>query len=142
MTRGERNNNPGNIDFNPRIPWQGQIGLEIVPATSTDTPRFIRFDGVLNGIRAIARILLHYQVEGYNTLGKIIARWAPEGDGNDAGAYIADIARRTGFPVDAVLDLSDPQTLADLTREIIRHENGEMIYSDDVIREGVRRALA
>ncbi|BDM23053.1 hypothetical protein KMS_R28100 [Pseudomonas sp. LRP2-20] len=26
--RDVRNNNPGNIDFNPRNDWQGQIGKE------------------------------------------------------------------------------------------------------------------
>ena len=26
--RGVRNNNPGNIDYNPRNAWQGQLGLE------------------------------------------------------------------------------------------------------------------
>ncbi|MBD1602511.1 structural protein P5, partial [Pseudomonas sp. CA3A] len=27
--RGVRNNNPGNIDFNPRNNWQGQLGIEV-----------------------------------------------------------------------------------------------------------------
>lgn len=38
--RGIRNNNPGNIDFNPLNAWLGQIGLEVGVAK----PRFARFD--------------------------------------------------------------------------------------------------
>lgn len=26
--RGERNNNPGNIDYNPRNKWKGLVGIE------------------------------------------------------------------------------------------------------------------
>jgi hypothetical protein len=56
LRRGERNNNPGNIDWNAANNWQGQLSLELehVP------PRFARFDCAENGIRALARILLHY----------------------------------------------------------------------------------
>lgn len=27
IARGIRNNNPGNIDYNPRNQWQGQVGI-------------------------------------------------------------------------------------------------------------------
>ncbi len=55
--RSVRNNNPGNIDFNPRNTWQGQLGLEIGVAK----PRFARFDDPENGIRALGRLLINYR---------------------------------------------------------------------------------
>ncbi|GEM_PF-3663667 len=39
ITRGVRNNNPGNIDYNPRNQWQGQLRPD--PAIEK---RFARFD--------------------------------------------------------------------------------------------------
>lgn len=55
--RGIRNNNPGNIAFNPRNAWQGQLGLEVGVAK----PRFARFDQAENGIRALGKLLLNYR---------------------------------------------------------------------------------
>ena len=51
--RGVRNRNPGNIDFNPRNAWQGQLGLE----QGVANPRFARFDVAENGIRALGKLL-------------------------------------------------------------------------------------
>ena len=56
-TRGIRNNNPGNIDYNPRNDWAGQIGLELKVGNST--PRFARFDTAENGIRALGKLIQH-----------------------------------------------------------------------------------
>lgn len=50
--RGVRNNNPGNIDFNPRSDWVGQLGLEVRAAK----PRFARFDTPENGIRVLGSV--------------------------------------------------------------------------------------
>ena len=54
--RGIRNNNPGNIDYNPRNAWRGQLahspGIE---------PRFARFDTAHNGLRALGKLLLNYR---------------------------------------------------------------------------------
>ncbi len=55
--RGIRNNNPGNIDYNPRNDWQGQLGYE----QGVTKPRFARFDSPENGIRALAKLLINYR---------------------------------------------------------------------------------
>ncbi len=56
-TRGIRNNNPGNIDYNQRNAWQGQLGLGL----GVTKPRFARFDTPENGIRALGKLLLAYR---------------------------------------------------------------------------------
>jgi len=50
--RGIRNQNPGNIDYNSRNDWQGQIGKE-------PGGRFAIFDTPENGIRALGKLLLN-----------------------------------------------------------------------------------
>lgn len=52
--RGIRNNNPGNIDFNSRNNWQGQLGVET-------GGRFAIFDTPENGIRALGKLLINYR---------------------------------------------------------------------------------
>lgn len=67
-TRGIRNNNPGNIEFNDNNSWQGQTGSD---------GRFAKFETPEHGIRALGRNLLSYGKQGYDTPAEIIGRWAP-----------------------------------------------------------------
>lgn len=55
MTRGIRNNNPGNIDYNPANKWQGQL-----PMDKVIEPRFCRFESPEYGIRALMKLLSTY----------------------------------------------------------------------------------
>lgn len=144
--RGIRNNNPGNIDYNPRNAWLGQIGSEVGVAK----PRFARFDSPENGIRALGKLLLGYRRraglpdvggQGVDTVLEVVNRWAP-GDENDTAAYIKAVARALGVRSDEPVDIGRPDILRALVEAIIRHENGGMPYKVAVIDEGVRRALA
>jgi len=136
--RGVRNNNPGNIDYSPANKWNGQLGLE----EGVAKPRFARFDTPENGIRALGKLLQTYQrVYGLNTVGKIISRWAPSNE-NDTAAYVRSVERSTGTKPGAKISLVDPVVLKGFVIAIIAHENGGNPYSDAVISEGVRRALA
>ncbi len=96
-TRGVRNNNPGNIDYNQRNSWQGQLGLELGVAK----PRFARFDSPENGIRVLGKLPLAYRGTddmpgvggpGIDTVREIINRWAP-GNGNYTVAYVGAVAK-------------------------------------------------
>lgn len=144
-TRGVRNNNPGNIDYNPRNDWVGQL-----PPDPTIEKRFARFDSPENGIRALGKLLLAYQSKtgmpsvggsGIDTVREVINRWAP-GVENDTKAYIQAVASGLGVRPDQVLQINNPTTLKGLVMGIIKHENGGVPYADNVITEGVRRALA
>ena len=131
--RGERNCNPGNIRLNPNIHWLGQIA-------GTDSA-FVTFDTPINGIRALARIILNYQREhGLDTVQEIIDRWAPPIE-NDSGAYAADVAQRMGVGQTDVIDVTDPAVLDAMVTAIIHHENGECIYDDATISTAITEAL-
>ncbi len=149
IPRGVRNNNPGNIDFNPRNAWVGQIGLEPKSA-SVPNPRFAVFDCPENGIRAQGKLVLNYRGKdgmpgvgkpGIDTVTEVISRWAP-GNENNTPAYIAAVAKGMGVLPNAPLVLSDFKTLLDLVMGIINHEEGYIPYTQAVIEDGVRRALA
>lgn len=145
VTRGVRNNNPGNIDYNPRNQWQGQLAPD--PAIEK---RFARFDTAENGIRALAKLLLAYRSKngmpgvggpGIDTVREVISRWAPGGE-NDTESYIKAVATGVGVQPDQPIDIRNFRTLIALTTGIIQHENGAMPYSEQVIATGVQRALA
>ncbi len=144
--RGVRNNNPGNIDFNPRNDWVGQLGLEQGAAK----PRFARFDSPENGIRALGKLLINYRGKdgmpgvggkGIDTVLETVNRWAPSNE-NDTQAYAAAVAKRLGVKPAAPINIKDPATLRGMVLSIIIHENGGNPYRAEVIDEGVRRALA
>ncbi|ROM36918.1 structural protein P5 [Pseudomonas protegens] len=136
--RGVRNNNPGNIDYSPSNKWNGQLGLE----EGVAKPRFARFDTPENGIRALGKLLQTYQrVYGLNTVSQIISRWAPSNE-NDTAAYVKSVERRIGSAPGEKIRLTAPEVLKGFVVAIIAHENGGNPYSDAVISEGVRRALA
>lgn len=140
-TRGERNNNPGNIDRN-HIKWKGMS-----PDQSGDA-RFIVFTSAVWGIRALARNLLTYSTlypEGtpgdIDTVREIVNRWAPPVE-NDTGAYVKSVASAVGVGADDPIDVTDEELMCRLVKAIIRHENGRVVYEDDLILDGVQRALA
>ena len=121
-TRGERNNNPGNIDRTP-VNWQG-----LNPDQSSDD-RFCVFLSPKDGIRALAKVLINYQVLHHlNTVQDIIERWAP-GTENNTAAYVQAVCAGTGLHDDCRISLHDLDILSALTTAIIRHENGRVIYT-------------
>lgn len=123
--RGERNNNPGNINF------AGQAGA------SLERPggRFARFETAFDGLRALARQLMLYAGRGINSVEKIISTWAPASDNNNTTAYIRAVSQRLGVDPRAALNMSDPQTMSALMSSIIQHENGRNIYSRELINK-------
>lgn len=127
-TRGERNNNPGNI--NEGGGWQGDIGLELVPDGDSYSPRFARFDTAENGIRAIAKQLLVYQYKhGLHTVRTMINRWAPPADDNDTDAYVAAVSVQVGVgPDDTIVLANDNDALPSMVYAIIHQENGRVLY--------------
>ncbi|AGZ34643.1 MAG: structural protein P5 [Pseudomonas sp.] len=143
--RGVRNNNPGNIDFNSRNAWQGQLGLEVGVAK----PRFARFDTPENGIRALGKLLINYRGKdgmpgvggkGIDTVLETIHRWAPANE-NDTKAYAAAVAKRLGVGIADPINIKNLATLRGMVISIIIHENGGNPYDAAVIDEGVLRAL-
>lgn len=145
-TRGVRNNNPGNIDFNSRNDWVGQLGLE----EGVTKPRFARFDLAENGIRALGKLILNYRGKdgmpgvgktGIDTVKEVITRWAP-GNENNTEAYINAVAQKLGVSPTQPLDLKTMAVLLPLTKAIIAHENAGFEYPAYILQAGVQKALA
>jgi len=129
--RGIRNNNPGNIRHGSQ--WQGM--------TETQTDRaFVQFTDSVYGIRALNKVLRTYATRyGLTSVRGIINRWAPPNE-NDTSSYVVSVAARLGVLPDQSIDV---QAYApELTRAIIKHENGVQPYSDQTIEQGIRLGWA
>lgn len=73
-----RNNNPLNIRYSAGNRWIGQIGYR---------RGFCEFDTLQHGWRAALMLLIKYQRSGYDSIAKIVTRWAPPSE-NNTKAYI------------------------------------------------------
>ena len=129
-TRGIRNNNIGNIRVS-KDQWEGATG---------DDGSFVTFDTPDSGVRALAKNLMSYGRQGYDSIEKIINRWAPPNE-NDTQSYINSVVAATGIPATQSIDLTNPDVLASLSEAIGYHETGSR-YDPEVYNLGVSRALS
>ena len=79
-TRGFRNNNPLNIRYNKANHWIGEKRL------FKKDKDFCEFQNCGYGYRAARIVLENYIKKGFNTIDKMIARFAPNNE-NDTKAY-------------------------------------------------------
>jgi len=86
--RSVRNNNPGNIR-------DGEFAKSQPGYVGTDGA-FAQFETPEAGAAAQGALLASYMDRGFNSVGKIISRWAPPSDGNDTSGYIKTVADRLG----------------------------------------------
>lgn len=128
-TRGIRNNNIGNIRVS-KDQWEGATG---------DDGSFVTFDSPESGVRALAKNLQSYGRQGYDSIEKIINRWAPPSE-NATQSYIDSVVAATGIPATQSIDLTNPDVLASLSEAIGYHETGSR-YDPEVYQKGVERAL-
>jgi hypothetical protein len=131
-TRGERNNNPLNLERTSDH-WQGQD----VPQLD---PRFSTFRDAVFCYREGARIVREHFATGRDTIEKIVAAYAPDTE-NNTEAYIADVVGRMGIARDSRLNITravgDRSDLLPLLAAFTWHENGEDIYPDSIIQHGM-----
>ncbi|QTL40932.1 structural protein [Xenorhabdus budapestensis] len=128
MSRGIRNNNPGNIDHNPANKWQGQL-----PHDEKIEKRFCRFESPEYGIRALFKLLRNYQLRHQlHSIRKIINRYAPPVE-NNTESYIQFAAEKVGVSADEKISTQDKKVLFALAEGIIKMENSNLQpYSDDI----------
>lgn len=130
MSRGLRNNNPGNLERN-NTAWRGMT------EDQTDE-RFITFSSPEYGIRAMARVLKNYgRRHGLRTIEQIISRWAPASE-NQTDLYIQHVSQKLAILPTIPLNLDDDALLGRLIRVIIEYENGTIPYDDETITRGVQ----
>ena len=112
QTRGIRNNNPLNIRHSTNK-WQGM-------APSQSDRAFVQFT-------ARKYIGLHHA----NTMGKIIARWAPSSDGNNTQAYIRFVSKTSGIKPDTPLRFADQKSMVAIVRSMAQMESA--IIEDEAL---------
>tara|TARA_R110000796_G_scaffold119757_1_gene233895 strand:- start:260 stop:655 length:396 start_codon:yes stop_codon:yes gene_type:complete len=117
MSRGIRNNNPGNIRHG--IDWDG------LDKDQSKDEEFSQFSTPEYGIRAMFKILKTYNDKyNLNTIEGIINRWAPPIE-NDTEAYIDFVSSKVGKNSSEVLNEKD---YISLVQAIIHMENGDQPY--------------
>lgn len=107
-TLADRNNNPGNIR-----PVGGG--------------GFRMFESALHGWSAMKNQLMRYFTgkttgRALQTVRDIVSTWAPAGDNNDPQQYAKQVAGWMGVSPDAVLNLTNPNTMATLMQSMARKE--------------------
>jgi hypothetical protein len=112
--RGLRNNNPLNIRHNADV-FQGEI-------KGTDKS-FKTFSSMSYGYRAAFVTLATYLSRGWNTIEKIIAKWAPPSENNTAD-YTAKVAKYSGIPKDKSLTAADGADYILIVAAMSAVENG------------------
>lgn len=128
LSRGIRNNNPGNLNF------AGQKGATL---ESGPNARFASFPTMLEGIAALDRQVMLYLKRGKNTIDQIIDIYAPSSDGNNTSSYKSYLSQYTGLGVKEKIDGSNFELMRKLIQGIINHENGvaaRAVSGDDVMR--------
>lgn len=130
-----RNNNPGNIRAS-KDTWLGKTGQ--------DSRGFVVFDTLPHGYRALYKLLDNYIKKGYDTIDKVINKYAPPTE-NETEIYINHVVSWTGIARYQKLTKAD---LYSLGLAISRQEHGtvdveaaknglSLIYRDDAKPPGM-----
>lgn len=119
--RSVRNNNPGNIE-------DGEFARSL-PGYKGSDGRFAVFETPEAGEQAQAALLQSYGRRGFNTVSKIINRWAPPSE-NDSAGYASFVAQKLGVSPDQQLDMSNPQVISALQGAIAEFEGGTQSRSN------------
>lgn len=124
LTRGLRNNNPLNIRKSSDV-FLGEI--------ESDDAAFKKFKSMVYGYRAAFVILGNYNNRGFNTIEKIIKRWAPPSDGNNTENYIQNVSKRSGVDRDTILMRYHGSYYIKIVAAMCYSENGIEADIDSVV---------
>lgn len=124
MTRGLRNNNPGNLRIS-KDKWQGLREVQ-------EDKDFFQFKTIEYGYRALMRTLQNYR-KRHNciTIGDFIKRWAPPIE-NNTNAYIIAVCKDLQVTREYVPDIMDKATLCAFAAAISKVENGVPANMGDI----------
>ena len=132
-TRGIRNNNPLNIRHSTNK-WQGMAPHQTDKA-------FVQFTARKYGYRAAFVIIRNYiGLHHANTIGKIIARWAPSSDGNNTQSYINFVSKTSGIKADTPLQFADQKSMVSIVRSMAQMESA-IIEDEKLLNEAYCMAL-
>lgn len=133
-SRGERNNNPLNMNY---------VGQRNSVLEDGKGARFAKFNTPYDGLSATVNQLLRYY-DGKTTGSKlqtvedIIKTWAPSSDNNNTSGYIKRVADEIGVLPSQTLDLRDPSVMKALMHAMSKVEIEKPLpYSDSLIMAAI-----
>lgn len=133
-SRGERNNNPLNMNY---------VGQRNSVLEDGKGARFAKFNTPYDGLSATVNQLLRYydgKTTGkkLQTVEDIIKTWAPSSDNNNTSGYINRVADELGVSPSQTLDLRDPNVIKALMHSMSKVEIGKSLpYSDSLIMAAI-----
>ena len=124
MSRGLKNNNPGNIRKTSGTPFLGE------KQPSSD-PAFKQFVSIDWGYRAMFKLLNNYISAGTDTIEEIINKYAPPVE-NNTNSYINTVVSRSGVSKNTKLYIND-ERLIKIVSAMSFVENGIPAVMTDVL---------
>ena len=126
MSRGLRNNNPGNIRRS-RVRYKGEV------RPSRD-PDFKEFSSMAYGYRAVFVLLDTYRSRyGLNTIRQMLNRYAPPTE-NFTEGYVRFVADYSGVMPDEQIDTRAEMDMIPIVEAMSKIENGVAANRADVER--------
>ena len=126
MSRGLRNNNPGNIRRS-RVRYKGEV------RPSRD-PDFKEFSTMAYGYRAVFVLLDTYRSRyGLTTIRQMLNRYAPPTE-NFTEGYVRFVADYAGVMPDEVIDPRSERDMIPIVAAMSKIENGVAANIEDVER--------
>ena len=123
LSRGLRNNNPGNIRLSSTR-YQGEVD-------SSDTS-FKQFKTMAHGYRAMFVLLYTYQKKHkLHTIEAMISRYAPAVE-NHTQAYIKAVSEWSGVPATSHITATNGDIMIPVVDAMSRVENGVVAVMSDV----------
>jgi hypothetical protein len=121
LSRGYRNNNPGNIRLTydskgNKTYWNGEV--------DGSDKSFKTFIDMEHGYRAMFITLRSYLDKGFDNITKIINRYAPADDNNVPEAYIKTVEKNSGVDKTDTLTITDSEKLQRIVAAMSGVENG------------------
>lgn len=126
MSRGLRNNNPGNIRRS-KVRYKG----EVHPSRDPD---FKEFSTIAYGYRAVFVLLDTYRSRyGLTTIRQMLNRYAPPTE-NFTEGYVRFVADYSGVMPDEVIDTRNEMDMIPIVSAMSKIENGVAANIEDVER--------
>ena len=126
MSRGLRNNNPGNISRS-KVRYKGEVH------PSRD-PEFKEFSTMAYGYRAVIVLLDTYRSRyGLNTIRQMLNRYAPPED-NFTEGYVRFVSDYSGVMPDEIVDTRAEKDMIPIVSAMSKIENGVAANIADVER--------
>lgn len=125
MALVEKTNNPLNIRYSERNKWVGQ---------TSQLKGFCVFKSMEYGYRASYLLICKYITGGFDTIEKIITRWAPPCENNTV-SYIDFVEKQTDIPKNKTINcnsLEDYWTVLIIIAAMARMETGLKPQPQDI----------